>query len=192
MSHPVISIDAGEVDEAGKIMLDHGFRHLPVFVDRRLAGVISIRDLLRAYVQGELPRKKESSFKFSLKPKRAPRILHVMAPHGTLLGLLNQLAHRLGNLEVRQVEDEGLSEFGQGEYYALDLDHISKTDWGRICGVLQKAQHVKRVFLFLNPALYLPEQTTALHPFESDPRFAFFAKPVNLVELMRKLETLTR
>jgi len=38
-------------DEAAKIMLDNGFRHLPIVDGERAIGIISIRAVLRAATQ---------------------------------------------------------------------------------------------------------------------------------------------
>ena len=38
-------------DEAAKIMLDNGFRHLPIVDGERAIGIISIRAVLRATTQ---------------------------------------------------------------------------------------------------------------------------------------------
>ena len=34
------------VEEAGHVMLEHGFRHLPVVEGERAIGIVSIRDLI--------------------------------------------------------------------------------------------------------------------------------------------------
>jgi CBS domain-containing protein len=43
--NPVTVAPGTPVDEAGRIMLDAGFRHLPVVEDDRPVGIVSIRDL---------------------------------------------------------------------------------------------------------------------------------------------------
>ena len=37
-------------DDAAELMLGNGFRHLPITVDDRLAGIVSLRDLLKAQI----------------------------------------------------------------------------------------------------------------------------------------------
>jgi CBS domain-containing protein len=41
-----------EVDEAMKLMLDHGFRHLPVMEGKEVVGMISMRDLAASEQKG--------------------------------------------------------------------------------------------------------------------------------------------
>ena len=44
-SDPVTVTEQTPVEEAGRIMLEHGFRHLPVVDGERPVGIVSIRDL---------------------------------------------------------------------------------------------------------------------------------------------------
>jgi CBS domain-containing protein len=44
-AEPVTVPPSTPVEEAGQIMLDRGFRHLPVVDDDRPVGIVSIRDL---------------------------------------------------------------------------------------------------------------------------------------------------
>jgi CBS domain-containing protein len=50
---PVVAAPATTAAEAARIMLDHGFRHLPVVDDERTLGIVSLRDVVR----GELATK---------------------------------------------------------------------------------------------------------------------------------------
>lgn len=45
---PICITGATDTFEASRIMLDYGFRHLPVLEDERLIGIVSLRDLLKA------------------------------------------------------------------------------------------------------------------------------------------------
>lgn len=47
---PVYATPATEVDEAARMMIVAGFRHLPVVDDGRLVGVLSMRDILSSIV----------------------------------------------------------------------------------------------------------------------------------------------
>jgi CBS domain-containing protein len=42
---PITVAEQTPVEEAGRIMLEHGFRHLPVVQGERPVGIVSIRDL---------------------------------------------------------------------------------------------------------------------------------------------------
>src|SRR3712207_6606757 len=42
---PITVSESTSVDEAGRLMLEHGFRHLPVVDGERAVGIVSIRDL---------------------------------------------------------------------------------------------------------------------------------------------------
>ena len=51
------TVDAGEsTGHAAALMIHGGFRHLPVVEDDRLAGIVSIRDLIRFSLDDESPR----------------------------------------------------------------------------------------------------------------------------------------
>jgi CBS domain-containing protein len=54
MSSPVTTADpATSVEEAMRIMTDRRIRHLPVVEDRKVAGVISIGDLVKAVIEDQ-------------------------------------------------------------------------------------------------------------------------------------------
>ena len=42
---PITATADTSPEEAGRIMLEHGFRHLPVITDGRAVGIVSIRDV---------------------------------------------------------------------------------------------------------------------------------------------------
>src|SRR5881275_373537 len=44
---PITASEETSLDEAVHVMLEHGFRHLPVVRDERPIGVVSLRDLAR-------------------------------------------------------------------------------------------------------------------------------------------------
>lgn len=48
-SNPVSAAADTSIEEATQMMLEHGFRHLPIVdADQRLVGIVSLRDLARA------------------------------------------------------------------------------------------------------------------------------------------------
>src|SRR5207237_8360966 len=48
---PITATADTSPDEAGRIMLEHGFRHLPVVEGERAGGIVSIRDLVEAQLK---------------------------------------------------------------------------------------------------------------------------------------------
>ena len=57
MSHHPEPIDASDTSgHAAAMMIHGGFRHLPVEEGGRLAGIVSIRDLMRHVLDDEIPR----------------------------------------------------------------------------------------------------------------------------------------
>ena len=46
-AEPVTAEPATDAAEAARIMLEHGFRHLPIVEGERAVGIVSIRDVLR-------------------------------------------------------------------------------------------------------------------------------------------------
>jgi CBS domain-containing protein len=49
---PVTATEAMTADEAAKIMLDNGFRHLPIVDGERPIGIVSMRMVLRSATEG--------------------------------------------------------------------------------------------------------------------------------------------
>ena len=44
---PITATTETSIEEAGRTMLEHGFRHLPVVEDERAIGILSIRDVAK-------------------------------------------------------------------------------------------------------------------------------------------------
>jgi CBS domain-containing protein len=54
--HPETVESQDETDHAASLMIHGGFRHLPVLDEGRVAGIISIRDLMRVALEDSAPR----------------------------------------------------------------------------------------------------------------------------------------
>jgi CBS domain-containing protein len=54
--HPETIESSDATDHAAALMIHGGFRHLPVMEEGRVAGIISIRDLMRVALQDSAPR----------------------------------------------------------------------------------------------------------------------------------------
>jgi CBS domain-containing protein len=54
--HPETIDAADTTDHAASLMIHGGFRHLPVVEEGHVAGIISIRDLMRVALQDSAPR----------------------------------------------------------------------------------------------------------------------------------------
>jgi CBS domain-containing protein len=54
--HPETIDAADSTDHAASLMIHGGFRHLPVVEEGHVAGIISIRDLMRVTLQDSAPR----------------------------------------------------------------------------------------------------------------------------------------
>ena len=48
---PITTEPNADADEAIEMMMSHGFRHLPVLEDGKLAGIVSLRDLVRTQIR---------------------------------------------------------------------------------------------------------------------------------------------
>jgi CBS domain-containing protein len=54
--HPETVESSDATDHAASLMIHGGFRHLPVMEEGRVAGIISIRDLMRVALADSSPR----------------------------------------------------------------------------------------------------------------------------------------
>jgi CBS domain-containing protein len=54
-SDPVTASPDMEADEATEIMINNGFRHLPVVEGKSVSGIVSLRDILRTRVRRPAP-----------------------------------------------------------------------------------------------------------------------------------------
>jgi acetoin utilization protein AcuB len=53
-SDPVVASQATTTQEAARVMLEHGFRHLPVVDGERTLGIVSLRDVVRGELGDDL------------------------------------------------------------------------------------------------------------------------------------------
>jgi CBS domain-containing protein len=53
---PVVASQATTTHEAARVMLEHGFRHLPVVDGDRTLGIVSLRDVVRGEIETDLRR----------------------------------------------------------------------------------------------------------------------------------------
>ena len=51
---PVVASETTSAGEAARMMLEHGFRHLPVVEEDRMLGIVSLRDVMRWSMHVEL------------------------------------------------------------------------------------------------------------------------------------------
>jgi len=49
---PITATESTSIEEAGRTMLEHGFRHLPVVEGERAVGIVSLRDLAEHQLAG--------------------------------------------------------------------------------------------------------------------------------------------
>jgi CBS domain-containing protein len=52
-AEPVAVSESTSADEAARLMVEHGFRHLPIVDGDRTLGVVSLRDVMRHSLESE-------------------------------------------------------------------------------------------------------------------------------------------
>jgi CBS domain-containing protein len=51
---PIVASPSTTTNEAARLMLEHGFRHLPVVDGERTLGIVSLRDVVRGEIAADL------------------------------------------------------------------------------------------------------------------------------------------
>jgi CBS-domain-containing membrane protein len=179
MSTPVVTLDARYLDRAATLMLDHGFRHLPIIETQEsgaqwISGIISIRDVLQARFAQETP------------PVSGPRRRIAVQVRGsdprtsaTLLSILRKLVK---GAELATSDDP---KFLPADYTLalMDADGMKPPEIARTLVETLEQETTHTVFLFYSPHS-LPAQTLAsFEGLKATGKLELFPKPLNLVAL---------
>lgn len=184
MKKPVITVGLTELELAPTLMLKHGFRHLPaVYEDEKgethVAGVISMRDIFRLQFTKEmlelnLPRKMLRIGVLAAKDERFRALCNVFETQDR--AKVDRLVMK--NLDV-QVKRQ--------DFIFVDIDGFAPRDWASCLQDLNRMKARVRAFVLFSPAAHDPRNLERLTALARTDRFAPFAKPVNVLEILGQL-----
>lgn len=179
MTQPVRTITTEQLPYAGKIMLKHGFRHLPVVAPGkdgkpRLAGIVTMRDLFRRSIEGE--GREES----------ATGELGVLTRDEAFLSLLKAGLDGAPELLIRRLDPKSMAGVYRLQSLLIDIDRQKPQEWAAILRSVNRTQGPP-VTLLYNPLLHTDPEIAALRKLAGSARFAIFTKPVDVTALFGRL-----
>lgn len=187
MSSPVFTLPLDRINEAADAMLQNGFRHVPVLSQAtaesppRLAGVLSMRDLLRGQA-GIVPEIISESGETDFD-------LGVVTRDEGLRQLLRKIV-RIEPLSTQQALEpptEGIRAL------LLDLDSLNPAEWLPLLKKLLGGGTKTRITLILvSAARQTPPIRRLLEQLAAMPQFRVFTKPANLLKLAQALQPSVR
>jgi CBS domain-containing protein len=190
MSHPLITIDVSEMENAGEIMMRKNLRHLPVtYKDKagieQLAGVISMRDLFRTLMRKEIRRRevrqialrKESLIRVGLIAAETPALRALIAQNEQII---------VTELKAKDADLKGLRGL------VLDLDGLPPADWAQL---LSRVEHdaLPAAMVVFTPHLHEAKHVEVIRKLgASSDKFKVFMKPLSLLQVLREFRRWTR
>lgn len=193
MTSPVVTVPLSRFGDAAKIMVDQGFRHLPIVSDdppghELLLGVISMRDLLHYFLH-TCPRAKPltPSPEVIVEPRIAViagRAGHRLIPHS----MLRFLGVNAVDIDVAQLAKRGIGCLENLSVAIVDLESTEAISWIQLLASHDPSALPKTVFLY-DPSKHSVKTLEALRELDAGGKFALFAKPLNLIVFVQYLRT---
>jgi CBS domain-containing protein len=182
MKKPVVTVGITELEDAPAIMLQNGFRHLPVVYEdeegeTHVAGVISMRDVFRYLVEKD---------KAELKLPRRKLRVGLLAGKDERFEAFRNVFETKNRGTVERLTSEGLADRARRvEFIVVDLDGLPPKDWALALKAVEETK--SRAFVLFSPAEHSPDTVKTLQKLAKTERYAPFAKPVNVLELLAQL-----
>jgi CBS domain-containing protein len=194
MTRKMITLNVLELDRAAEIMLEHGFRHVPIVYDsaqdglRHVAGVVSMRDLFQSLIA----ERKERQVLNRFQGKRVYVLAHSQAERELQRKLLEDHVDLVVNnqeFSARMIDRKSLiSSALSADVVVMDLDHFSPDFWVEVLRRVLAEKNRPDVFLVYDPVLQDPKNVASLKQLSQGAVLHVFPKPINLLEYLRQLE----
>ncbi|MGZ3697280.1 MAG: CBS domain-containing protein [Bdellovibrionota bacterium] len=187
MTSPVKTLDLGSIEQAPALLLEHGFRHLPITTTEngveRLVGVVSMRDFFRQWAAQKMRKPWKRS------GEGAPPIVHVWSKDDQFVALLQRALPLLAKPRAIRVQGvvPGAPIEGLGGYLLIDLDGTDKKLASEISELIGRANGKCETALIFDSAHSNREVSSILE--KNSESSTLFTKPLNLVAISEFLNS---
>lgn len=204
MTRKVTTLEMNELDQAAKIMIEQGIRHLPIVAgsvvetnstepDRTLIGVISIRDILRWTLEGS-PLSRTPGAAGNIPDPETEILLRtndkdVRTLFSTILRTLGKAGWNF------RLHAPGSNHLITPDITILDLDHIPTADWKSAIVDLagKKISERTALVVLFDPAKHEAKVSAQLKKLDGlIPGLSIFFKPVDLLGMTGVLTKVAR
>ncbi len=186
MTKNVHSVTVDNISSAAQIMIEGGFRHLPI-VDKqdKLVGILSLRDLLKTHVKKEheaAERKKNQTSSLE------QHVLHIVTPTFSIEPLCkNILGPSWKIVSWQRIQplllSKELSKADARASFLIDLDGLEREDWleflKKLIPLLSK-QNQPRVVLIYAPQNILSKDLDTVRKIAKTAEWKYFERPIDL------------
>lgn len=198
MTSPIQTIDVSKISEAPKIMLQNGFRHIPVVYQDKtgichIAGVVSMRDLFRLlYMQN--PAVFDSAKLKSQAVKSSVPVL-VLSQDEAFLKLLQRLFSSFkkeNNLKIFSKPEELLVKNNQisdhNKMMIVDLDNIFSKKWLAVIKNIKQTLKPSLVIIIFNGQMHSRASLEPIYQMAKEERFVVYSKPMNILAFHERIQ----
>jgi CBS domain-containing protein len=194
MTKPVISISVFELKKAPELMNRCHIRHLPVvYMDENeqshIVGVVSMRDLFQSYYESGVKSSLERSSGF--QPKIGLACLNELS-----VGMLRTILSQGGKANIIELNPDDLLDNFKNflvservDLLVVDLDFVAPARWARFLQALNHEPSAPTCVLLFTPDLHEAKNTVILNKLSEAGKITAFAKPINVLVFLQKLET---
>lgn len=199
MTKNVTCITAEEIPEAGRIMLKHRFRHLPVVAEvngaKKLVGVISMRDLFRSMMEEHARDLLRAVLpKFPDNKLGIPTELGVLSKNAAINKFIKDTFSGTPHVVVRRISPRYLQNQAtliSGLYrlksLVFDIDNTRVDHWGPILRQVNSDTAVPHVIILFDPSLHDSRERQLLEKLSGSKKFTVMQKPIDLGVLFKKM-----
>ncbi|MEO5968535.1 MAG: CBS domain-containing protein [Bdellovibrionia bacterium] len=188
MTSPLKTLDISELGRAHELMLKHGIRHLPVTVKNEdgtisLAGVISMRDVLKRALLGPPEKKSENDGKqhiiiFSRDNNFINLIRKICPTEITTDAVVDQV-----QLDAVMTRNKTLSDEVQSLRYVIDIESFSIEEWSKAARLINSDILTSAMVFVYNPVEKNKTVLSILKELNKSKRILVLSKPVNVLSL---------
>lgn len=194
-SHPIV-VELSEVNRAGKLMLQHNFRHLPVVIQdynrgQRVVGMVSMRDLFRKYEnqQYDFHIFKSSTSKEKKELDWSCEIYTQELDFKLFIDRIVSIFLRKSSIRYLEEMKVPKEQSKSKTLFILDIDQVTTKSWTQALKQAFQNPSAKITVVF-NPTLHSLKTSEVFKELENDERFIFIEKPIDLLALSEVLSSI--
>lgn len=188
MSKNLVTLPVTELARAGEVMLQGGFRHLPVVAEiagekPEVIGMVSMRDVLAQMMEKQDDHRADKRISIGVI---SPRDMEVQA---LTKGIFSSV-----NAELKRVEpdsfDQDATLVESIDVLLIDVDRYDSKTWAGLLRRINQCAHFSLTVVLFDPHVHDAKTIATLDKIKTSEKFAVFHKPVNLIQLMRRLRNI--
>ncbi len=200
MTTPVITVEASEIDQAYKMMIDHSLRQIPVIDSKssstKILGFITLSDLfLKLY--NEKPQKLSEDQQNENPSQSTPATLSNKDKSKLRVSLITEdrffskfmieFIAKVIPVKMKRIHlDEG--RFTATELLVLDIDGFQNKNWLQYLKEINQNTVLSLIMITYNPNRHNHETIISLEKLAKTKKFWIFRKPVEIHEIITKIQ----